>query len=101
MSFVCTERRDLNHWLKQKKQCDKQIAQFTTDPITHKKYAKLFQTELERRIKEKYPRKHRVEQYQVYQVVRHKLYLYFGYTTPMMTKTEYEEALRFISQLDY
>lgn len=95
------ERQDLNHWVKQRKQAEKQINRLTTDPVTHKKYTKLFQAELERRIRAKYPHKHRVEQYQVYQVVRHKLYLHFGYTTPMMTKDEYAEAIEFISNLDY
>ena len=95
------DRKDLNHWIKQKRQCDKQIEQFTTDPVTHKKYAKLFQKELERRIKERHPNTDSVTRYQIYQNVRHKVYLFFGYNTPMMTKTEYEAALNIINNTQF
>lgn len=94
-------RKDLNHWIKQRKQAEKQIEALTRDPLTHKKYAKTFQAELEARIRAKYPRLDRVKQYQIYQSVRHKLYEYFGYETPMMTSTEFKQAIDFIDNLTY
>lgn len=95
------ERQDLNHWLKQKKQAEKQVERLTTDPVTHKKYATLFKKEVELRIRTKYPNLASYKQYAIYQNVRKALHDYFGYDTPMMTKGEYEEAIKFISKLSY
>lgn len=93
-------RRDLIHWLKQKKQADKQIENLTTDPVTHKKYATLFKQRVEHTIKEKHPNLDSYTQYAIYQNVRKELHTMFGYDTPMMTKTEYEKAIEFVIKLD-
>lgn len=94
-------RRDLNHWLKQKKQADKQVERLTTDPVTHKKYATLFKQRVERIVKEKYPNLPSYRQYAVYQNIRKDLHIFFGYDTPMMTKEEYEAALNFVENLNF
>lgn len=99
---MLAERKDLNHWLKVKKQADKQIEQFTTDPVTHKKYATLFRKELERRIIRKSNKKMcSYEVYATYQRLRKRVHEHFGYDTAMMTKTEYEEAIKIIEELGY
>ena len=98
MGFVDDNRMQLEHWLRQKRQADKQIELLTTDPVTHVKYAALFRKSFEQKIKDKEPAMSSYKKYKVYQNIRKKLHTFFGYDTTMMTKKEYETALSLLDE---
>lgn len=97
----CADRKQLDHWLSRKRQADKQVNMLTTDPVTHEKYTVLFRKELEHRIRLKEPNATTFRQYAVYQYVRKEIHTLFDYDTRMMTKTEYEIAIKHIAKLGY
>ena len=94
-------RKELEHWLSVKKQAEKQIENLTADPVSKIKYAKLFQVELESSIRRKHPSYTSYRRFERYQEIRSKVHERFGYNTSMMTKAEYDEAIKIVRELGY